>query len=49
MDTIAVRLEEQYPDSNKNNRVRMEPLLDNYVNNVRPALWTLLGESVSSC
>src|SRR5437773_4161945 len=43
MDTIAVRLEQQYPDSNKNNRVRIEPLLDNYVSNVRLGLWTLLG------
>jgi len=43
METIAVRLEQQYPDSNKNNRVRVEPLLDNYVRNVRRALWTLLG------
>src|SRR2546430_5499505 len=43
METIAVRLEQQYPDSNKNNRVRIEPLLDNYVNDVRPPLWTLLG------
>jgi putative ABC transport system permease protein len=43
MDTIAVRLEQQYPDSNKNNRVRIEPLLDNYVRNVRLGLWTLLG------
>jgi len=43
METIAVRLEQQYPDSNKNNRVRIEPLLDNYVSNVRLALWTLLG------
>ena len=46
METIAVRLEQQYPDSNKNNRIRTEPLLDNYVNNVRPALWTLLGAVV---
>src|SRR5256884_577373 len=43
METIAVRLEQQYPDSNKNNRVRIERLIDNYVDNVRPALWTLLG------
>ena len=43
METIAVRLEQQYPDSNKNNRVGVEPLLDNFVSNVRPALWTLLG------
>ncbi len=43
MENIAVRLEQQYPDSNKHNRVRIDPLLDNYVSNVRPALWTLLG------
>jgi putative ABC transport system permease protein len=46
METIAVRLEQQYPDTNKNNRLRVEPLLDNYVNNVRPALWTLLAAVV---
>ena len=43
METIAVRLDQQYPDSNKNNRIRVEPLLDDYVRNVRPALWSLLG------
>src|SRR5207244_11088753 len=35
MDTIAVRLAKQYPDSNTNNRVRVEPLLDNCVHHVR--------------
>jgi putative ABC transport system permease protein len=43
MDGIAARLEQQYPDSNKNVRVRIESLLDNYVSNVRWALWILLG------
>ncbi|MCI0536836.1 MAG: ABC transporter permease, partial [Verrucomicrobiales bacterium] len=43
MNTIAVRLEEQYPDSNRNNRVRLEPLIENRVGNVRDALWILLG------
>src|SRR5262245_31214263 len=43
MDSIAVRLEEQYPDSNKTRRVQVEGLLDNRVGNVRGALWTLLG------
>src|SRR5439155_18380931 len=43
MDSIAVRLEEQYPDSNKTRRVQVEGLLDNRVGNVRRALWTLLG------
>src|SRR5438128_2562737 len=43
MDSIAVRLEEQYPDSNKTRRVQIEGLLDNRVGNGRRALWTLLG------
>src|SRR5438034_7400233 len=43
MDSIAVRLEEQYPDSNRTRRVQIEGLLDNRVGNVRRALWTLLG------
>ena len=43
LDTIAVRLEEQYPESNKNRRVRIDPLLDNQVRRVRWALWTLMG------
>jgi len=43
MDAIAVRLEQQYPDSNKENRVRIESLLDSRVSNARSALWMLLG------
>ena len=43
MDGIAAQLERQYPDSNKNVRVSIVPLLDNYVGNARTALWTLLG------
>jgi putative ABC transport system permease protein len=43
LDGIAARLEQQYPDSNKNVRVRIESLLDNYVNDARWALWILLG------
>jgi putative ABC transport system permease protein len=43
MDGIAARLEQQFPDSNKNVRVRIESLLDNYVSNARWALWILLG------
>jgi putative ABC transport system permease protein len=44
MDTIAVRLEQQYPDSNKKVRVRISPLIENSVSaNARVALWTLLG------
>ena len=40
---IAVRLEQQYPESNKTRRVQIDRLLDNKVGNVRRALWILLG------
>jgi putative ABC transport system permease protein len=43
MDVIAKRLEQQYPDSNRDSRVTLEPLLDKVVGNVSRALWTLLG------
>jgi len=44
MDTIAVRLEQQYPESNKQIRVRIDPLIENRVGaKTRVALWTLLG------
>jgi len=43
MDTIAARLEQQYPDSNKNCGIRIDGLLDNYVGDARRALWTVLG------
>ncbi len=43
MDAIAARLERQYPDSNRDVRVRLEPLLDKVVGNVSRSLWALLG------
>ena len=43
LDAIAVRLEQQYPDSNKTRGVQIDRLLDNKVGNVRRALWILLG------
>jgi len=43
LDAIAAQLEQQYPDSNKHVRVRIIPLLENYVHDVRRALWVLLG------
>ena len=43
LDTIALRLEQQYPESNKNRRVQIDRLLDHRVGNVRRALWILLG------
>jgi putative ABC transport system permease protein len=43
LDVVAVRLEQQYPESNKTRRVQIDRLLDNKVGNVRRALWILLG------
>jgi putative ABC transport system permease protein len=43
LDSIAANLEKQYPETNMGQRVRMIPLLENYVRNIRPALQILLG------
>src|SRR6267378_3111555 len=43
LEVIALRLEQQYPESNKTRRVQIDKLLDNKVGNVRRALWILLG------
>jgi putative ABC transport system permease protein len=43
MDTIAARLEKQYPQSNTGNRVTITPLHETIVSNIRRALWVLLG------
>ncbi|PYS66775.1 MAG: ABC transporter permease [Acidobacteria bacterium] len=43
MDTLAVNLEKAYPDSNSGNRIRLRPLLEIYVNDVRRALWVIFG------
>ncbi|MCI0387434.1 MAG: ABC transporter permease [Acidobacteria bacterium] len=42
LERIAVNLEKQYPDSNMGNRVNIRPLMEIFVSDVRPALWTLL-------
>ena len=43
LNTIAARLEQQYPDSNSGRRVRVESLRENVVGDIRPTLLTLLG------
>jgi putative ABC transport system permease protein len=43
LDTIAVRLEQEYPNSNKSVRSLINPLIEQYVGKARVALWTLLG------
>lgn len=43
MDTIAARLEQQYPDASTGWRVQLLPLHEQLVGNIRPALLVLLG------
>ncbi|MEO5721490.1 MAG: ABC transporter permease [Chthoniobacterales bacterium] len=43
MKPIAARLEQQYPDTNTDRSVKLIPLLEDLVGNVRPALLVLLG------
>lgn len=43
LDTIAVRLEQQYPQSNTGNRVSITPMLERAVSDIRPALLVLMG------
>jgi putative ABC transport system permease protein len=43
MDTIARRLEQQYPESNTNLAVEMTPYYEQIVQNIRPTLLVLLG------
>ncbi len=43
LDAIAARIAQQYPDINKNVGARITPLLENYVQGTRRALWVLLG------
>ena len=43
LDTVARNLELQYPAQNRGITVRVEPLLDQVVGDVRPALWIFLA------
>jgi putative ABC transport system permease protein len=43
MDTIARRLGEQYPQSNRNTLVTVVPYYEQIVRNIRPALLVLIG------
>ena len=43
MANIAANLERQYPDTNAGNRVKIQPLLETFVRNVRRALWVLFA------
>ena len=43
MNNLAANLEKQYPDSNSGNRVRLRPMLEIYVSDVRRALWVIFA------
>ena len=43
LDVVAVRLAQQYPESNKTRRVQIDTLLDSKIGNVRRGLWILFG------
>ncbi|HKO98503.1 MAG TPA: ABC transporter permease [Pyrinomonadaceae bacterium] len=43
MTAIGARLEKQYPDKNLNKSIRLEPVLESLVGDIRPALLILLG------
>jgi putative ABC transport system permease protein len=43
LNTIATRLEQQYPETNNGHRVRLDSLTEAIVGDIRPTLLTLLG------
>jgi len=43
MDAVAAGLEQRYPETNRNRRVRMEPLRDHLNGRVRPVLMILMA------
>lgn len=43
MENVAVNLEKQYPDANAGGRVKIQPLLEVFVSDVRRMLWVLFG------
>src|SRR5258708_9445330 len=43
MNAIGARLEQQYPDTDLHRGVRIEPVLEGLVGDIRPALLMLLG------
>jgi putative ABC transport system permease protein len=46
MSAIAARLAQQYPDTNEGHEIRLVPLKEEIVGNVKPVLFMLLGATV---
>ena len=43
MNTLAANLEKQYPDSNAGTRVKLQPLREIFVSEIRRALWVIFA------
>src|SRR4030095_8278229 len=43
MSRVATNLEKQYPDSNSGNGIRLRPLMEIYVSDIRRALWVIFA------
>ena len=43
MARVGANLEKQYPDSNTGNGIRLRPLLEIFVSDIRRALWVIFG------
>src|ERR1700752_75220 len=43
MDRVAVNLEQQYPSQNAGSRIRLRPLMEIFVTDVRRALWVIFA------
>jgi putative ABC transport system permease protein len=43
MNTLAANLETQYPDTNAGGRVKLQPLMEIFVSDVRRALWVIFA------
>ena len=43
MNTLAANLEQQYPDSNSGSRVKLLPLMEVFVSDIRRALWVIFA------
>src|SRR5688572_3211783 len=43
MNTLAANLEKQYPDTNAGTRIKLQPLMEIFVSDIRRALWVIFA------